>query len=321
MPTQAFLQRLICLGFVWQNGEMTALPTLGGNNAQADAVNNLGEVAGLAETATQDPSCSPPQVFDVEAVVWGPKPGQIRQLPPLPGDISAWAVGINDHEQVIGVSGNCVSPNFNLYGLQPQHGVIWQNSVVTNLGGLGSTGAFPWAINSKGQVVGQSTPTGNAFVHTFLWQKGIMTDLGVLPGDVGSLAFGLNDGGEVVGGSCTTSRCRAFLWTDGVMLDLNTLVKPGFTPLYLVFGNDINSQGEIAAFAFDQSNGEYHAAVAIPCDEEHADEEGCADEAPGTTSFVSDTTQSPTVALPENCLLYTSPSPRDLSTSRMPSSA
>jgi probable HAF family extracellular repeat protein len=52
---------LVCVGFLWQDGVMTALPTLGGNNAQADAVNNLGEVAGLAETATQDPSCTPPR--------------------------------------------------------------------------------------------------------------------------------------------------------------------------------------------------------------------------------------------------------------------
>jgi hypothetical protein len=47
----------------------------------------------------------------------------------------------------------------------------------------------------------------------------------------------------------------------------DTLVKPGSTSLYLVFGNDINSHGEIAAYAFDQSNGQFHAALAIPCDE------------------------------------------------------
>jgi probable HAF family extracellular repeat protein len=66
---------------------------------------------------------------------------------------------------------------------------------------------------------------------------------------------------QVVGGSCTQSfNCRAFLWQNGVMIDLNTLVKASSTSLYLVFGNDINSRGEIAVFAFDQSNGEFHAA-------------------------------------------------------------
>ena len=55
------------------------------------------------------------------------------------------------------------------------------------------------------------------------------------------------------------------------MIDLNTLVKASSTSLYLVFGNDINSRGEIASFAFDQSNGGFHAALTIPRDGEHAD--------------------------------------------------
>jgi probable HAF family extracellular repeat protein len=288
---------LICVGFLWQHGLMSALPTLGGNNAQAMSVNDRGQVVGLAENGTQDPNCVPPQVLDIEAVIWGPKPGQIRQLPPLPGDISAWAIGINEREQIIGVSGDCVSPNFNAPGATtPQHGVIWQDGTVTNLGELGNTGAFPWAINSKGQVVGQSTPKGNAFVHTFLWRNGIMTDLGVLPGDAGSFAFGLNDQGEVVGGSCSTSSCRAFLWKDGVMTDINSLVKPGSTPLYLVFGNDINSRDEIAFYAFDQSNGEFHAAMAIPCDERHNRDQACRDAFQST----SGDSGQPRIILPES---------------------
>jgi hypothetical protein len=30
------------------------------------------------------------------------------------------------------------------------------------------------------------------------------------------------------------------------MVNVNTLVKPDSTPLYLIFGNDINSRGEMA---------------------------------------------------------------------------
>jgi probable HAF family extracellular repeat protein len=241
-------------------------------------------------------------VLDIEAVIWGPGAGEIHTLAPLPGDISAWATGVNDHGQVVGLSGNCVSPNFNATGVVPQHGVIWQNGTVTDLGNLGGTLInFPWAINSNGQVVGQSTVAGDTTVHTFLWQKGVMTDLGVVPGDVASFAFGLNDRGEVVGGSCDQTTCRAYLWQTGVMTDLNTLVRPGSTPLYLVFGNDINSRGEIATFALDQSNGEFHAAVAIPCDEEHAHSEGCEDDAQGTTtSLVGKTSQSSKFVVTEN---------------------
>ncbi len=150
----------------------------------------------------------------------------------------------------------------------------------------------------KSRILGQASVSGDTAIHTFLWQNGVMNDLGVLPGDAGSGAFGLNDQGQVVGGSCGPSvtlefGCRAYLWTHGVMLDPNTLVNS--TPLYLVFGNDINSQGEIAAYAFDQSNGEFHAALAIPCDERHASDQDCQDAARSAVGF-----ERPRAVLPEN---------------------
>jgi len=288
---------LICIGFLWQDGVMTALPTLGGNNAQALGVNNRGQVVGFAEQNTQNQGCAPPQVLDIQAVIWGPKPGEIHTLAPLSGDVSAWAIGINDSGQVVGLSGNCVSPNFNGNGTSPQHGVVWQRGKATNIGTLGGSYIFPWAINAKGQVVGQASPPGDQTLHTFLWQNGVMTDLGEIPGDFGSIAFGLNDQSEVVGGSCDQNfNCRAYLWQDGVMTDVNSLVKPGSTPLYLEFGNDINSEGEIAAYAFDTSNGEYHAAVAVPCDEQHADNQACNDDSQGTHAA----TERPVVTPPKS---------------------
>jgi len=46
-----------CLPFLWQNGVMTKLPTLGGANCYAYMINNRGEVVALAENNTQDPGC------------------------------------------------------------------------------------------------------------------------------------------------------------------------------------------------------------------------------------------------------------------------
>ena len=284
---------LTCLGFLWQEGQKTPLPTLGGNNGQALGVNNRGQVVGYAENSIQDPNCVPPQVLDIRAVVWGPKAGEIQELPPLPGDTISAATGINDREQVVGVSGPCSADT--------SRGVLWEEGAVTDLGNLGGVlNTIPWAINSQGHVVGQSDLAGDTTLHAFLWTKdGSMYDLSTLPGDSASLAFGINNKGEVVGGSCvdaTLSSCRAFLWQDGVMTDLNTLVKPGSTPLYLFFGNDINSRGEIAFYAFNQSSGEFRAARAIPCDQQHANYEACAEStiavAPVSTGFK--------VTIPEN---------------------
>ena len=43
-----FGTHLTCLAFRWQDGRMTALATLGGNNGVAKAINNMGVVAGYA---------------------------------------------------------------------------------------------------------------------------------------------------------------------------------------------------------------------------------------------------------------------------------
>jgi probable HAF family extracellular repeat protein len=285
---------LACQGFLWQDGVMSPLATLGGNNSYATGVNNRGQVVGYAENSTQDPTCMPPAVrFHIEAVLWGPKAGQIEELPPFPGDTVAGATGINDRAQVIGASGPCSNPT--------SRGVLWEDRTVTDLGTLGGAlNTIPWAINSAGVVAGQSDLSGDTTLHAFVWtKKSGMRDLGTLPGDSASLAFGLNDGGQVVGGSCvdaTFNDCRAFLWQDGKMIDVNSLVQAGSTPLYLFFGNDINARGEIAAYAFDQNNGEFHAALLIPCNDAHADVAACAESA----AYVAPVDKHVSAVLPAN---------------------
>ena len=69
-----------------------------------------------------------------------------------------------------------------------------------------------------------------------------------------------------------------------MMVDLNTLLKPGFTYLYLLWGDYINSRGEITGGAYNRSNGEVRAYLAIPCDAGHADNAGCAGGPQGVAS-------------------------------------
>ena len=63
------------------------------------AINNSGVGAGLAQTATRDTSCPAPLFHEYEAAVWGPGPGQVRALKPLPGDTVGVAFWINDRGQ------------------------------------------------------------------------------------------------------------------------------------------------------------------------------------------------------------------------------
>ena len=267
-------QPLICLGFVWQDGVMTALPTLGGNNGFAfGGVNNRGQIAGFAENSAQDPACPSPQVLDFEAVVWGPRSGQIQELPPYAGDTVGVAQEINDHGQAVGATGLCSA-----LSTQIQHAVLWQDGSAIDLGNLGSQ-RFNWAItiNERGQVAGAAGVTGDATWHAFFWNNGVMRDLGVLAGDVMSQSNGMNNKGQVVGTSCVDiqfSNCHAFIWQNGVMTDLNDLI-PHNSSLQLFIANDINDRGEIAGAAIDLVTGAGPGFVAFPCDEMHQDLEGC----------------------------------------------
>jgi probable HAF family extracellular repeat protein len=284
-----FGTHLICLGFLWQKGVMTPLPTLGGNNGYATGVNNRRQMVGLAENSTRDSSCIAPQVLDWEAVVWGPEGGEIHELPPFPGDSIAAAIAINDNGQVVGGSGPICGPVSATLSL---HAVLWQEGSVTDLGSFGGKmNNAGTAINNLGQVVGFSDLAGDTAEHAFLWKGGLMTDLGTLPGDFSSSAFGINNEGQVVGQSCDkTGTCRAFLWQDGVMTDLNTLIPAG-SPV-LIYGGDINSREEIVGQAFDQSTGKMAAFLLTPSNGEAAS--GSA--APAARAK----DQSPKVTLPPN---------------------
>ena len=115
-------------------------------------------------------------------------------------------------------------------------------------------------------------------------------DLGTVAGDLSSApaALGpLNNLGEVVGESCATTdpfgdlfsgACRAFLWRNNTMLDLNGLVAPGGNPsnLHMVLGFGINDSGAITGWAMTPA-GEVHAFLAKPCERDEERHRGCTD--------------------------------------------
>ena len=263
-----FGTHLTCLPFLWQDGGMIQLPTLGGNNGEATAINNRGEVAGFAENSTPDPGCPAPQVLHFKPVVW--EKGSVNQLHTLGGDPDGVAFMINDNGQAVGASGNCATFNpIDLYNLVPVHALLWEKGKATDLGNLGGTtgqagGNIALDINYQGQVVGNSDLPGDTTFHAFLWtkEKG-MQDLGTLSGDVASLSISINDAGSVIGASIDASgNPRAFLWEKGAMTDLNTLIA-GDSRLYLLTGCSINSRGEITGLGLT-STGEIHTYLATP---------------------------------------------------------
>jgi len=267
-----FGTHLICLGFVWQNGAMTALSTLGGNNSQGSQINSRGEVVGYAENATPDPTCPIPQKFAFKPVIWEAD-GAIRALAMVQGDSEGAAFGINESGEAVGTSGTCGAFNADFVYLTEAHAVSWKNGTATDLGNLGGTGAgafgnAAYSANSRGDVVGHSALPGGLTEHAFLWTKRTgMQDLGTLPGDAISYALGINDSGVIVGTSWVTATFtgpHATIWDDGVPTNLNTLVVPGGSAgLYLGQCQSVNNRGEIVGWGI-AGDGGTHAFLATP---------------------------------------------------------
>jgi probable HAF family extracellular repeat protein len=78
--------------------------------------------------------------------------------------------------------------------------VLFERGAVHDLGTLGGNSSSASGINDRGQIVGFSTTASGDF-HAFLYENGVMTDLGTLPGSNFSVANGINNRGDVVGAS------------------------------------------------------------------------------------------------------------------------
>ena len=248
--------RKICKGFRWEKGLMTPLPPFaGGYNSYATGANNRGQIVGWAENGVHDSSCNTAfQILQFRAALWEPN-GEMRELPPLPGDSTSAATAINDKGQVVGISGAC---GVAVGDVSAAHAVIWENGVPTRIPDFGGHAwNTPTAINNDGVVVGFSLPAANdgtRFFLAFVWTKEAGTKLlDQIPGDVRSAAFGINEDGTIVGFSRTPAAVlRAVVWQDpdAEINNLNELSAPG-SP-YLLIAGDVNAGGEIAGF---QGNG------------------------------------------------------------------
>ena len=259
-----FGTHLTCSPFLWRDGIMSALPTVGGNNGQASAINNRGQVAGYAENGIADSTC--PQGienFMVDLPVLWDK-GKAIALPTIDGDPDGVAFGINDRGQAVGYSGTCTAANY---------AVVWENGTATKLRDLGDPGGIAYAINSHNQVVGQAVNSDGTALAA-IWHNNTVASLGpLLPGDVASFATSINNRGQAVGSSFNSenSWSRGLLWQNGVTTDLNT-VFPASSHLFVVSASNINDSGQIAGMAVEMAGPHagtiVHAFLATPVDED-----------------------------------------------------
>ena len=268
-----------CLSFVWRHGHRTLIPTLGGNNNDVNGITNGGLVLAIAETTVHG-NCVAPQILTYEAFTWEPDTGKIHRLRPLKGDVVSEGFSINDNGDEAGYSGACGTGEGDAF--VQNHAVLWRRGKPTKLPTLGGTvGNAVFGINNHGQMVGWSALRGDKTAHAVLWQNGRVTDLGALPEDHFSVGGYINDAGQIAVTSCKNlsayinNKCRAAVWQDGVMTDLNAVVRPG-SSLHLIGANWLNNRGQLVGTARDRTTGSLVPFLATPCGSNTGATQGCA---------------------------------------------
>jgi probable HAF family extracellular repeat protein len=253
--------------FLYSNGVMSPLDTLGGRYSFATAINQLGDIAGDSET---------PGGLQ-HAYLW--HDGFMTDLGTLgtPGSTRSQANGINSRGQVVGWA---------YLDSGTYHAFLYENGVMTDIGTgtgwssatdiselgrvvgyyqagggslpflradgatttlptLGGTNNGANKINLFGEIVGWSGDAGE-IQRPVVFRGGTVTDFGNLGGTGGS-AWSINDLGDAVGYSFTgDNKQHAILYHGGLLYDLNGLIPAG-SDVELVAAAGITDLGRIAA--------------------------------------------------------------------------
>jgi probable HAF family extracellular repeat protein len=262
--------------FIWQNGVMEDLGTLGGPDAFAPLINERGQIAGISYPDTT-PSSNCPWPLTTHLFLWAS--GKMRDLGTL-GGTCILPDDMNDQGQIVGFS--------NMLGDTEAHAFLWSQGELTDIGTLGGTYGEATSLNEGGEAAGLATIAGDLELHSFIWKRGVLTDLGSLANYDSSCigAFGINSKDQIVGQAtenfCAGPGAHAILWQDGNMIDLNVFVPSG-SGVTLTDVENINDRGEMFGSAV-LANGDVSAFLLIPCEKEHPDIEHCvSDDAPSQT--------------------------------------
>jgi probable HAF family extracellular repeat protein len=218
--------------------------TFGGPSSYLDEPDvpftDQGVLLGAADTSTPDSgSTSCPSNFcdgyAQRGLAW--HNGRLTEFAPLRGFTDSDVFELNDEGVAAGTSLSDLDPN-TLFG--QGLATIWRNGQPISLGTLpGGTRSFAQDINDRGQVAGMSSngiadPLSffgwGTETRGFIWQHGVMTDLGSLGGP-DTIQNNMNGAGQIAGMSYVNDTVTAtglptidpFLWQNGHMTDLGTL--------------------------------------------------------------------------------------------------
>ena len=205
-------------------------------NTSASAINNTGDVVGVRHPGGSTPT---------SMLIWrnGSPTLLFSGIFTPGGTAGGTADAINNAGQIAG----------SINGV-PGNAAVWQSAfdlprVLPIPGRVGATGRAH-SINDVGAIVGTFND-GPSRDYAVLWQSGSTTFLGSLGGNQ-SVAYGLNDRGDVVGmAKDARGITQGFLRTGGstgAMVNLNTMLAPG-SGAEVITARAINVYGQIAGSA------------------------------------------------------------------------
>jgi probable HAF family extracellular repeat protein len=224
--------------FLWRNGVMQDLGTLGGPNSGVGVMNDHGVVpVGGSDTGTPDPLgedfCGSGTHQTCLSFLW--ENGKRTLVPTLGGNNNTVAA-INNHGLVAAFAEtkvrdpSCIAPqvlDYEAFTWDPASGKIHRLYPLK-----GDSVSEAQDINEQGDVVGVSGACGPVLSlpisnHAVLWRHGDSNpiDLGSLGGTIANTPYGVNNRGQVAGLSALKGNktAHAFLWQNGKMLDLGAL--------------------------------------------------------------------------------------------------
>jgi probable HAF family extracellular repeat protein len=274
--------------FLYNDGAMTSLGTLGGNSGIGNGINASGQVAGYSENSSGTyraflssgttltdigdlggGSAVAYAINDVGQVVGSAvtangenhpflySGGKMIDLGTLGSSGNDWwnsAQGINNSGVITGTS---YDAHGNFFAF------VWKNGKIMKMGTLGGAWSQGYAINNKGQITGVGY-TKNGSAHGFITSCANcpMKDLGTFAGSTSTVwGFGINDSGVVVGKSTFAGTYHAFVYSSGKIKDLNHMIPAG-TGWVLIEADGINAAGQIVGMG--THNGQEHGFLLTP---------------------------------------------------------
>jgi probable HAF family extracellular repeat protein len=210
-------------GYLDNGGEFTYLNNTSEPECIPTAINDSGQIVGRVDYGNN--STATPFLYS----------GGTMTLLPTPSGIVGVAGDINDSGQIVGYTQNTTTGAYRAF--LDTGGTMYDLNSLATSSDLTLNDAY--GLNGSGEIVGYGT-NASGDEHAFVYDNGVVTDLGTFGGE-NSSAMAINNAGQVIGIAQTAGDAEwdLFLYSNGQMTDLGPRGGDGWAA--------INNEGQVIA--------------------------------------------------------------------------